>query len=437
MQVSRDPFLTDMRHASGWYAMLPPPAPANRLQGLQNADWVVIGAGVTGLGAARRLAELDPQARVVLIDEFRIGYGASGRNSGFVIDTPHLSEGFDTEHNRRISRLVMAGHAELERLVREHGISCEWSPRGHLHAVVEKRWVGKLESTCRTLDSLDEEYEWLEGDALANIVGTHHYHAAVYTPRTILMNPAAMCQGLGDTMPPNVEVFEESPVRSVEPGSPARVECAEGSIRAGNVLLTTNAFVTKLGFLQSEVFPVIACCSLSRPLNEGELATMAGESDWGLTPAVWHGATVRRTLSNRILFRHGARFTSKFRLSDDMRRRLNNGHREAIHRRFPMLAELEMEHTWAGVICLTRDSASIFSRLEPGVFASLGYSGIGVPRGTISGKLLAEYASGGDSDLIRDARALSGPKRLPPKSLLGLGVSARIWWWSHRARAEG
>ncbi len=62
--TSRDPLLTDMTHAPGWYAMLPPPAPANHLKGEQNADWVVVGASVTGLGAARRLAELDPEARV-------------------------------------------------------------------------------------------------------------------------------------------------------------------------------------------------------------------------------------------------------------------------------------------------------------------------------------------------------------------------------------
>ncbi len=57
---SHDPLLTDMRHASGWYAVLPQPAPAKRLKGQQVADWVVVGAGVTGLAAARRLAELAP-----------------------------------------------------------------------------------------------------------------------------------------------------------------------------------------------------------------------------------------------------------------------------------------------------------------------------------------------------------------------------------------
>ncbi len=427
-----DPLLTDMTQAPGWYAMLPPPAPANRLKGQQTADWVIVGAGVTGLAAARRLGELAPEARVILLEAYRVGYGASGRNSGFIIDTPHLTERFDVDTNRRISRLVIAGHAELESHVREHAIECEWSPRGHLTAIVDSKRVADLRALCRTLDMVDEAYEWLEGDALADVVGTRHYHAAVDTPRTVLMNPAALCRGLGETMPANVEVYEESPVTGVVPGSPVRIECAEGSIDAANVLLTTNAFIAKLGFLRRELFPMIACASLSRPLTDEEQAAMPGAKDWGITG----GATVRRTLSNRLLYRHGTFYSGDFRLSDAMRRKLLAAHVESTRKRFPMLGNLDFEHTWAGVFCMTRNWASIFGRIERGVFASLGYAGIGVPRGTISGKLLAEHALGAGSDLIRDVQALSGPKRLPPEPFLGLGVGARLWWYRWRNRTE-
>ena len=428
----QDPLLTDMRHAPGWYAILPPPAPANRLKGHQTADWVVVGAGVTGLAAARRLAELAPEARIILLEEYRVGYGSSGRNSGFIIDTPHLTEQLGVDANRRISRLVVAGLAELEGLVRKHAIDCEWSPRGHLTAVVESKREKRLHALCRTLDASDETYEWLDGDALADVVGTRHYHAAVNTPRTVLMNPAALCRGLGETMPDNVEVCEESPVLKVEPGSPVRIECAEGSISTANVLLTTNAFITKLGFLKGDVFPMIACASLSRPLTEDEQAAMSGALDWGITG----GATVRRTLSNRMLARHGSYYTGDFRLSPNMRRELLASHLKGLRARFPMLDKLEFETTWAGVFCMTRNWASIFGRIEHGVFASLGYAGIGVPRGTISGKLLAEHALGSESDLNRDVQALSGPKRLPPEPFLGLGVRARLWWYHWRSRTE-
>ena len=103
----QDALLTDMRQAPGWYAILPRPAPANRLKGRQTADWVVVGAGVTGLAAARRLAELAPEARIILLDQYRVGFGASGRNSGFIIDTPHLTEQFGSE-NRTLVRSVQS-----------------------------------------------------------------------------------------------------------------------------------------------------------------------------------------------------------------------------------------------------------------------------------------------------------------------------------------
>ena len=169
--ANQRPAVTDMRQAPGWYAILPEPAPAKRLIGHEVADWVVVGAGVTGLAAARRLATLAPNARIVLIEEFRVGYGTSGRNAGFIIDTPHLSEHFDVEANRRISRLVVAGLAELEEQVHKHQIDCEWSPRGHLTAVVESQRAKHLQATCRALDAVGEEYEYLEGDALARHCG--------------------------------------------------------------------------------------------------------------------------------------------------------------------------------------------------------------------------------------------------------------------------
>jgi glycine/D-amino acid oxidase-like deaminating enzyme len=119
-----------------------------------------------------------------------------------------------------------------------------------------------------------------------------------------------------------------------------------------------------------------------------------------------------------------------------MRSQLQASHVKGLRKRFPMLDKLDFESTWAGVFCMTRNWASFFGRLERGIFASLGYAGVGVPRGTISGKLLAEFALGSESDLIRDVQALSGPKRLPPEPFLGLGVAARLWWYRWRGRAE-
>jgi glycine/D-amino acid oxidase-like deaminating enzyme len=241
-----------------------------------------------------------------------------------------------------------------------------------------------------------------------------------------------MCRGLGETLPDNVEVYEESPVHRVEPGSPVRIECAQGSIQATNVLLTTNAFISKLGFLKSKVFPLIGCGSLSQPLTEDQQAAMGGEAEWGITGVT----TLRRTLTNRILVRYGTYYTSDFRLGESRRRELLDLHKMSLKKRFPMLDKLEFEHTWAGVYCMTWGWASYFGRLEPGVFAALGYCGVGLPRGTASGKLLAEYAMGSESDLIADVQKLSDPRTLPPQPFLGLGIQARLAWYRRQIRAE-
>ena len=83
-----------------------------------------------------------------------------------------------------------------------------------------------------------------------------------------------------------------------------------------------------------------------------------------------------------------------------------------------------------------RDWASHFGRLEPGVFVSLGYCGVGLARGTISGRLLAEHAMGSESDLIADVQALSGPRPLPPRPFLDIGIRARQTWYRWSTRAE-
>ena len=203
--------------------------------------------------------------------------------------------------------------------------------------------------------------------------------------------------------------------------------------RYGAVLEYEMARKATRGFLRRGVFPMIACASLSRRLTDDEQAAMGGEPDWGITGIT----TMRRTLSNRVLVRYGLGYTWDFRLSESRRRRLVESHRIILKKRFPMLANLDFEHTWAGVFCMTLNWASHFGRLASGVFVSLGYCGVGLPRGTISGRLLAEYAMGSDSRLIADVQALSRTEPLPPQPFLGIGIRARLAWhrWSTRAEA--
>ena len=121
----------------GWAELLPARTAGRTLSGPHRASWVVVGAGVTGLAGARRLAELHPDQEILLLDARLVGQGASGRNSGFAVAVSHFPGGFKADQMasyRRINRINQAGLDLLRSQVAELGIDCQWREDGFQHA---------------------------------------------------------------------------------------------------------------------------------------------------------------------------------------------------------------------------------------------------------------------------------------------------------------
>ncbi len=430
MKVAQPP--TDPR-IGGWYAQLPDPAPARRLAGEQTADWVVVGAGYTGLAAARRLAEHRPGERVLLLEALRVGLGASGRNSDFAIDLPHNVNG-GTEDGHRLYRLCSAGVAMLREAVEAGQIDCQWSERGKLHCALEDTGMHDLDTLCVELDGLGAPFEWLDGDALESRIGTPYYRAAVHTPGTALIQPAALVRGLAATLPATVELYEETPVIAIEPGLPVRLATPDAAISAGRVLLATNNPMTALAGLDQRLFPVSTFASLTRPLTDAEQSALGGEADWGLIPGQRMGTTMRYTRDRRLLIRNIFRYTPRLSAGDGAWRRILDQHRRSFVARFAMLDAVPFDHSWSGALSMARNGNGFFGQAAPGVLASLGCNGVGVAKGTIFGVLLADYAVNAGSALLDDMLALPGPNRLPPRPILGLAAPVVI---NRRQREAG
>ncbi len=189
----------------GWYLSLPPPA--TPLTGAQSFDHVILGAGFAGLAAARRLAQHLPEREIALIDAQRVGDGASGRNSGFIIDLPHsfaaAGHGGALARDRAEMRLNDFAIATLRDLVRSHGIDCQWGERGKYHAAVEDKGRRDLDGFRRSLDRLGAPYRDLDAAALAAEIGTGYYREGIHTPGCILIQPAALVRGLAASLPGN------------------------------------------------------------------------------------------------------------------------------------------------------------------------------------------------------------------------------------------
>ena len=427
----------------GWYAALPQQPACKRLQGEQRADFAVIGAGFAGLAAARRLGELLPDKRIILVDAQRVGQGASGRNSGFVIDLPHkfALEHPDPAHKQRLLSLNRAAIAQLQGLIERHGIDCQWSHAGKYQGAVGQRGLAYLQHFEKLLTNLGEPFRLVERDELAQVLGNTYYSRAIFTPGCYLMQPAALVTGLAHSLPENVELLEESPITGLQRDGQGGwlLQGSQGTIRTEQLLLGTSIFTQEFGYLRNRLLPVMTFASWTRPLSDAELAAFGGQLDWGLTPADHAGTTVRMTQDRRLIIRNTYKHVPKYgkSTSDGMRESVRADHRKAFLARFPQLADVPFSHTWGGVYAISRNFTNFFGELEPGVFASACDNGVGAAWGTISGTLLAEMAVGSDSAQLRDIQAVTGmPSLNPPEPFLGLGVRSRIRLAAWNSRSE-
>ena len=424
----------------GWYHTLPPPPPALRLGGERRFDYVVLGAGFAGLAAARQLATHLPATEIALIDAQRVGYGASGRNSGFVIDLPHNFAESDhagvAEESLREVRLNEFAISSLRELVREHGIDCQWGERGKYHAAIEDKGMRDLDAFRRSLDAMSAAYTDLDATALADKLGTAYYREGIHTPGCILIQPAALARGLGASLPENVRLLEESPVVEIDYGPEIRLTCPEGTVRTKTLLLATNGFAMQFGFERNRLIPIMTYGSLTRPLSEAEQEALGGEHDWGVIPADHLGTTLRYTQDRRLLIRNFVNYTPDYGCGEAARARIYKHHLAAFEARFPMLPEVNFDYSWGGVLTMSRNSAPCFGRLADNVYAAVCHNGVGVAKGTYSGRLLADLVVGAESDLLRDMLAYPRPAANVPQPFLGWGVRARIAWDQHRAGRE-
>lgn len=425
---------------NGWSRILPERVALPPLSGHVSADWVVVGAGFAGLAAARRLAENNPSHKVIVLEAQEAGEGASGRNSGFAIDLPHNTSSSMDELNNAFAymRVARAGIGYLDDLRTRFGIACDWNVAGRYHAAVSPEGVRDvLEPTAREMETLGEAYRWVEKDDLRAALGTAHFTAAVYTPGCVLLNPAALSRGLADTLPDNVTLYEHSPVLDVDYGQVVRLTTATGSVTAPKVVLAVNGLAPKFGFYKGRLLPFAAHASLTRPLTQGEREALGSPRSWGLTPAnAFAGITMRYTDDYRLLIRQNIHYCPSLRQSDERRRKLAKDHKRLFHQRFPMLPNVSFDHTWTGFVCVSENGAPGFGEVAPGVYAAVCQNAVGVAKGTASGMLVADLASGVDNPLIDDMKSLGSPNKLPPRPFLDLGVRAKFAWEIARAKNE-
>ena len=411
---------------NGWYATLPEPAPARILEGDIKADWLVLGGGACGLSFARRLAELRPDDSIAVIEGMRVGYGTSGRNAGFMLS--HHSHGGikNLDAAKKSDRLFQTGRNYLREIVEHYQIRCNWSDWGQIYVSASPPGDAHLEDVANGFDTLGIAHTAVDRDELESITGTRFYNSGVRVDGGSLVQPAAMMRGLGETLPVNVTLYENSPVTEVRSDNGFTLTTEQGTARAPKLILATNLFAEEMGFKRHRVVPVASFGSLTRPLTDDEKKHVGTAGEFGLLPSSPNGSTVRLTQDGRILMRNTLWYARSKRFEDELIARMEARHRQSIAERWPALGEVDFDGTWGGIMAFTRNEGTVWGEIADNLHILMTTDTAPMTRGTALGKLLAEDLSGVDSDGLRALKQMPQAALLPPDPILKLYMKHRI-----------
>ena len=430
-------FLPHYSSHSGWNALLPARIASTEPPGTRAFDYIVIGAGFTGLSAARRLSELAPEKSVLLLEGSVVGEGSSSRNSGFMSTFPRSGIVKDPAQDDRLGRsqirVYELGLQWLKDTLQHNKIDCDWDESsGKYNASATPAGKLSLQLSIKKNTRLGIDSEILDQEQLQQRLGTRYYNFGYYTRNNVFVQPAAMHRGLADTLADNVTLLEETFAQRIS-GSPGRfvVSTSKGEFSGGQLVIANNAFARKLGFLKDRLIAIYTYAGLTPALSDEQAAQLGPARQWGLLPAHRLGTTLRKVSGNRFMVRSAYSYESERSVSAYTRMLT-----QYYQRRFPQMASHEFEYVWGGTTALTRNGGIFFGKLADGIYGSLGCNGSGVLRGTVNGRLLADLMLNHSSEELDAVLALGGPSWLPPEPLRALGVKSAIFYQGIKASAE-
>tara|TARA_B100001057_G_scaffold403332_1_gene415550 strand:+ start:96 stop:1400 length:1305 start_codon:yes stop_codon:yes gene_type:complete len=403
-------------------------------------EWLIIGAGYTGLSAARKLGQLYPNKKIILADAQLAGEGASSRNSGYLVDTT-LNDGFtsnkELENYKKKADIYKLGIESIKKFIKEYQVDCDWNECGKYFASSKLEDKNILKKFSKTLSKLGFEHKLLYKQDLTRRLGTNFYSIALYTSGGILLHPGKLVRAMIDTLPENIDLYENSLLLNWKKIN-GIINCVfkNGSIKTKKIIFATNGFLKSLGIKKNYNFPITLTASMTRSLTDEEFRSIGEPKEWGVLPVRPMGATIRMTKDRRILIRNTAEVHNPYVMSRlDLEKR-SIKQKIGIKKRFPQLPDNIIQSTWSGIVSRTRNSSQIFEKIDENIFAAGCYNGSGIGVGTLFGEQIAIKASKEYTKEIETIEARNKPTWLPPQPFLNLGIKTRLIYERLRAKSD-
>ena len=326
-----------------WVNDLIPRTNIKTFQSKEDCEWLVVGAGYTGLSAARKLAQLYQNQKIILVDAQLAGEGASSRNSGYLVDTT-LNDGFtsnkELDNYKKKADIYDLGINIVKKFINEYQVDCDWNECGKYFASSKKEDEKILRNFSNTLSKLGYEHNLLTNNELLKRLGTNFYNIALHTKGGILLHPGKLVRAMVDVLPKNVCLYENSSLLSWSKNKDIiSCEFKNGKIKTKKIIFATNGFLKSLGIKSNYNFPITLTASMTRPLTNEEFKSIGQPKEWGVLPVRPMGATIRMTKDRRILIRNTAEVHDPFKMSKlDLQKRSINQN-IGIKKRFPQLPD--------------------------------------------------------------------------------------------------
>ena len=427
-------------NSCSWINDLDPRSNIKTLKENLDCEWLIVGAGYTGLSAARKLGQLFPNQKIILVDAQLAGEGASGRNSGYLVDTT-LNDGFtsnkELENYKKKADIYKLGIQVIKKFIKEYQVDCDWNECGKYFASSNIKDEKILINFSETLSKLNFEHKILDNQELTKKLGTRFYNIALYTKGGILLHPGKLVRAMIDTLPENVQLFENSLLMNWKKDRDT-ISCyfEDAKIMTKKIIFATNGFLKSLGVKSNYNFPITLTASMTRPLSDQEFKSIGEPEEWGVLPVRPMGATIRMTKDRRILIRNTAEVYNPFQMSQSDLNKRAYKQKIGIKKRFPQLPDDIIQTSWSGIVSRTRNSSQIFEKIDKNIFVAGCYNGSGIGVGTLFGEQIAIKASNEHTKEIETIEARSKPTWLPPQPFLNLGIKSRLIYERLRARSE-
>jgi len=424
----------------GWLNQLPKRINIKTLNEDLISDYLIVGAGYTGLSTARKLTEIDSSKKIIIVDAQLAGEGGSSRNSGYLVDTT-LNDGFtsnkDLKDYKKKVKIYDLGIEAVKKYVKEYQVDCDWNDSGKYFASSKIEDENKIKSFSNLLTNLNFKNKILFKDELKKRLGTSFYNVALYTKGGILLNPAKLVRSMVDTLSGKVELYENTQLLNWR-HSNNKIECQflKNKIITNNIIFCTNGFLRSLNIKQNYSFPITLTASMTRQLSDNEFKSIGSPLEWGVLPIRPMGATIRLTKDKRILIRNTAEVRNPNLMNEKDLKERTKLHALGIKKRFPKLPDNLIENSWSGIVCRSGNGSQIFEKLEKNIYVAGCYNGSGIGVGTFFGEQIALMASNQQTEEISLIEERKKPNWLPPQPFLNIGIYTRLAYERFKARSE-